>query len=411
MRVKKAAYFLIHNDTGQRYPIKGPVVIGRNRGDIVFSSDNLLSAQHCLVEPQPKGLDVRDLRSVTGTKINGVPVSSEKVQILRTGQVLSTGEQSFTLQTVTRSPRIRKRSKPETGGGLGPFLFVAIVAVIGSYFAWQKFVVEKNAQQQSQLQLAPRPLAEIFENYQNLQMSIERQTAAPLSIADRIHERVLAPLNTLSRRYTQAPAKPGDIIAYGIQLKFIAALSGHARAQVQYLRNGGTRHVDDLDQLHDQLAQSVNEMRALQGPQFPSMMQSPLQQVEREVRQALRDYRQLGSRFQNHQISDRDMSEMIQNRMVPSMIAVRSRLGAIKPQTDLERRKLALEGKLLNAVIAQLKSMSLYAISKDPKYARELEHWGKEIEKTNTDLKQQMLPGRVPAAEEVNPRAPAQPSN
>ena len=391
MGIKKSAYFLVHRDTGQRYPINGPVIIGRTRGDIVFSSDTKLSIQHCMVEPQGRGLNVRDLRSASGTRINGKPISPDRDHFLRPRDELSLGEQAFTLQSVTRSKRIKRRHKSKNGEGLS-LLLLAIAAIV-VYFAWQSRVDEKlsaNSPVQTQL-------GEIFESYQALQMSFERQTAPPNAVADRIQEKVLGPLSAMSRRWTAISGDSKSNRVQAIQVRFAAALANHAKAQVAYIRSGDSKYSDEADQWADQMERAIGELRLIPGQQFPALVYSPLQIVERELREALRDYRALGTAVQSD-LNDKVMSEKIRSALLPKFAAVYARLGAISAQNEFEKRKVDLQRKLVNAVIEQLKAMSLYSVSKDTKYAREMELWGNEIRRANESLKQETHPIRAPSS-------------
>jgi serine protease Do len=73
---------------GRRYPIAGDVVIGRLGADITFD-DPLVSRRHAIVRPLRDGLELEDLGSVNGTRVNGAQV--EGSQRLENGDVLAIG--------------------------------------------------------------------------------------------------------------------------------------------------------------------------------------------------------------------------------------------------------------------------------------------------------------------------------
>lgn len=394
MGIKKSAFYLVHRDTGQRYPIKGPVIIGRTRGDIVFSSDSKLSIQHCVVEPQKRGLSVRDLRSSSGTRLNGQPLTPDRDHFMRPEDELSLGEQGFMLQAVTRSPRAkRRRSKQKSGDGIGLLLFVIAVAII--VIAWKYQPLEKvispaapNANQ----------LGEVFENYQSLQMSYERHTAPAQMVIDRIEEKVLMPLNALTRRWNATNANVNPTALLSLQMRFANALQNLVKAQIAFMRTGESKYSDEVDQWADQIEPIVSELRLQPGYQFPALVQSPLQIVERELRQALREYRELGAAVATLDLSDKVMSDKIRTALIPKFIAVHTRLGAITAQNDYEKRKVGLQIQLVHAITEQLKAVTLYSASKDAKYSREMELWGNEIRRANESLKLETQSARAPAS-------------
>jgi pSer/pThr/pTyr-binding forkhead associated (FHA) protein len=116
MSVKaKANLYLVHQETSQRYPVKGEVIIGRTGGDIVFPEDAKLSPQHCRIFLSPDGLGVHDLKSGSGTFLDGAALDAKKVYALKVGNLLTAGNQTFQLQeaSITRKPRkkvLRKKS-------------------------------------------------------------------------------------------------------------------------------------------------------------------------------------------------------------------------------------------------------------------------------------------------------------
>lgn len=112
-------FYLVHQETGQRYPLcDHEVVIGRTSGEIVFQTDPRLSPQHCLVDPRPAGVNVRDLGSAFGTQIDAKVLDPGKVYPLLPGNVLIAGQQVFKLHEASVPKRIQSRTrtrKPNSG--------------------------------------------------------------------------------------------------------------------------------------------------------------------------------------------------------------------------------------------------------------------------------------------------------
>lgn len=61
---------------GQRFPIRGPVELGRESASVPMGYDSGASRRHASVSPGPSGLAVMDLGSTNGTFVNGQRVQS-----------------------------------------------------------------------------------------------------------------------------------------------------------------------------------------------------------------------------------------------------------------------------------------------------------------------------------------------
>jgi pSer/pThr/pTyr-binding forkhead associated (FHA) protein len=77
---------------GQRFPIAGPIEVGREQPTIPMSFDTQVSRRHAQVAPDALGLLVTDLNSTNGTFVNGQRVQS---QVVRLGDILKIGATSF----------------------------------------------------------------------------------------------------------------------------------------------------------------------------------------------------------------------------------------------------------------------------------------------------------------------------
>lgn len=78
---------------GQRFPLTGPVVIGRE-GDLPLP-DAQASRRHCSLTPVPGGVQLTDLNSTNGTIVNGTRVSQT---FLTPGQVFQVGQSQFRIE-------------------------------------------------------------------------------------------------------------------------------------------------------------------------------------------------------------------------------------------------------------------------------------------------------------------------
>ncbi|CAN5459013.1 hypothetical protein BH11ARM2_BH11ARM2_17720 [soil metagenome] len=77
---------------GQRFPIAGPIVLGRECPNLQMGYDTMASRRHAEITPMPGGAMVTDLGSTNGTFVNGTRVPDAP---LRPGDVLKVGATSF----------------------------------------------------------------------------------------------------------------------------------------------------------------------------------------------------------------------------------------------------------------------------------------------------------------------------
>jgi pSer/pThr/pTyr-binding forkhead associated (FHA) protein len=401
MSLSKSSFFLVHAETGQRYPIRAGVIIGRGSADIVFSKDTKLSNQHCEVVPSEKGLAVRDLHSVNGSFIDGKKLQPDKGYLLKPGSDLTAGDQTFNLQTVSLTKNLRKRRNKKRGKSGESYwqVFLMLIAAV-AFFAWHKggFTIDRP----NEVSMSQRQLGEIFENYQEMQQSLQRQSVPPQDVAKRMQGQILGRLSGVSRRWGEFQPTDAERTQFNALMKFAGALAGHAKNQVLYINSADSKYINELDTWTDQLEQAANEVRGLPtGMSFPILVQSPLQLVEREMRQSIRDYEKLGRAADRSEITQKEMAEKIRTALMPKMNAVYSKMGVISPQNEFERKKVVTEQKLMTAFIGQVKAISLLTESGDPKYGAEIHHWTEELMKANKELKEQLNLGRTPASKPV----------
>jgi len=70
-------------------------IVGRNPGSDIPIPDASVSRQHCLLQIMDRGLHVKDLNTVNGTKVNGVVTKEGYVNV---GDKLTVGHLRFTLE-------------------------------------------------------------------------------------------------------------------------------------------------------------------------------------------------------------------------------------------------------------------------------------------------------------------------
>ncbi len=90
-----------------------PVVFGRDETSDVLLTSVLVSRQHCEIVQTDEGLVLRDLGSVNGTMINGVPI---KEHVLKAGDQLKIGTDVFDVDAVGNTSSFRSGRKGVFGG-------------------------------------------------------------------------------------------------------------------------------------------------------------------------------------------------------------------------------------------------------------------------------------------------------
>lgn len=252
----KINHYLVHDETGQRYPVGEEVVIGRSAGDIVFNDDAKLSSQHCRILQTPQGLGIHDLGSSNGTFVDGIRLNAQKVYMFKSGSLLTAGNQAFKLQDANVSrkrPRRKKGSKKKPGWDFMS-VFAAVAFIAAALFFVHAFLGMKKAETEAKVE-------------------------------------ILSPFNL----------------------------------------------------------------------------------VEKEMKAAFNDYKELGRAQAAGEISDKGVAASIRKFLIPRLSAVHEKLGVIKPSGEYEKRKLALDKKLVMALIEQVGAMASYAETKAPNYAKEVE--------------------------------------
>ena len=100
-------------DVGRTVPLGGPTIVGRE-GDVALH-DRAVSRRHLELTPRDDGVVLRDLRSSSGTLLNGVSISTAEA---RTGDVIEMGETRARLLRHFRYPDVvRGRSLAVHDGG------------------------------------------------------------------------------------------------------------------------------------------------------------------------------------------------------------------------------------------------------------------------------------------------------
>src|SRR4051812_42270655 len=103
-------YIEIHTgDTHKDLPItEKPITIGRHPTNMVVLADGMASRYHCVIEKGQQGLQVRDLDSSNGTKVNGQVIKTWR---LGDGDVVQIGKSTLTVHAPSLAPTPKPKAK------------------------------------------------------------------------------------------------------------------------------------------------------------------------------------------------------------------------------------------------------------------------------------------------------------
>lgn len=226
----KILLYLVHSETGQRYPIASDdVMIGRSAGDICFPQDLKLSAAHCRIFADGKKVQIQDLESGNGTYLDRLRLDPAKIYPFAPGMTLNVGQQEFKAQAPSRAKPMRKKSKKKKRGFdfqmLLAFLMVAAAGHIFLRFFSESQrpsveVVEAPPALPSPFELVQKEMKETFSNYSQLGLDREAGRINDKDLAKRLRDDLI----------------PG-FTAVQTKLSVLKAGSEHERRKLEAYRN------------------------------------------------------------------------------------------------------------------------------------------------------------------------------
>jgi transcriptional regulator with GAF, ATPase, and Fis domain len=109
---------------GTTRPLGEALRIGKAPDNDLVLPDDTVSRHHCVLTPRADGIQVRDLDSTNGTKVQGARVNEAVVQA---GTVLKVGEVEVVLRPGARGAEVMPSDKMSFGGALGRSLSMRMV--------------------------------------------------------------------------------------------------------------------------------------------------------------------------------------------------------------------------------------------------------------------------------------------
>jgi transcriptional regulator with GAF, ATPase, and Fis domain len=109
---------------GTTRPLGEGLRIGKAPDNDLVLPDDTVSRHHCVLTPRADGVEVRDLDSTNGTKVQGARVTEAVVQA---GAVLKVGEVEVALRPAVRTAEVMPSERTSFGGAIGRSLAMRTV--------------------------------------------------------------------------------------------------------------------------------------------------------------------------------------------------------------------------------------------------------------------------------------------
>ncbi|MBX3020896.1 MAG: FHA domain-containing protein [Bdellovibrionales bacterium] len=139
----------------------------------------------------------------------------------------------------------------------------------------------------------------------------------------------------------------------------------------------GTRFANQVAEMREKRASLQAKTPA------PTQVESPMDIVDKEVRAVFDRYRQIGSDHQSGKLPEKQLARLLRQELLPTLGRVQTRLGAVRGQTEFERRKLDNTRQLITALIGQVTAMADVAEKKDPKSNARLQKFSEQLQVLN----------------------------
>ncbi len=200
--------FLMHLETGQRYPLSGnEVIIGRETGQIIYRDDAKLSQKHCVLEASKNGVTVRDLNSINGTWIDEKRLEPGRSYHLKHGSILRIGEQSLKLQNAVEVRknliRRRKRKKDNSEFTFTLATLSLLVGFIAIIYFWQKTIKDRPSEPQvivSPYQKLEVEVESVLADYRQMALVFREEKENPSALVEKIRLQLLPTLIGVSSK-------------------------------------------------------------------------------------------------------------------------------------------------------------------------------------------------------------------
>lgn len=279
----RVKFYLVHLETGQRYPVADEVVIGRSSGDLLFPDDAKLSAQHCRLLMTDTGVGVHDLGSGNGTRLEGKTLQREKAYMFKVGNVLEVGEQAFKLTEASYARKVRSRRgdrrrnerRAQSRGDGVALVFAGLLAIAALYLGTRYYFTSRRPAAaaaadagvvtlESPFDMVDREVRAVLDAYRELGAAHAGGSLNEKEVAERIRRSLLPDMTRVQnklgaiRGMNEAERRRLDLTR-----RMVDALVGQLTAMAEVNERGDAgarerlrRYTETLESLKSQLKQA-----------------------------------------------------------------------------------------------------------------------------------------------------------
>lgn len=275
---RKSNLYLVHEETGQRYPLDHEVVIGRSGGEIIFADDTQMSSQHCRIFHTPHGLAVNDLGSSNGTVMDGVLLDPDKNYAFKPGSSLLVGQQVFNLMESSYSKKTVRKKKPKTSGW-DPLSIVAGTMALTAVLFLSHLVLTKHEKRERPIVGIMRTpfealefdMRSAFKDYAELGEAHTRRRINNKTLAQGIRKQLIPKLmSTYTKMGTLRPQNDFEKRKLAANRRLIWSLIDQVEAMASYADTKNPRYQKDLEQF-SQIAEAASlEVQKLEATRTPA---------------------------------------------------------------------------------------------------------------------------------------------
>ena len=271
--MRRINFFLMHMETGQRYPLtEGELVVGRNSGDVIYPDDSKLSHQHCRIFTTPQGLFLHDLKSHNGTFLDNARLDPEKTYLLKPGMVIRLGDQSLKFQEAYVAKRNHsKRRKKGRRGGFDFAIWISGTLLVASLIG---FIVNLNSMKRTRdVQITPeivspyemvdKEVQSAFEGYKQMGASFKSGKISDSQAAKLIRNQLLPKFSSVQVKLAVVkPVSEYDRQRMELNKKLLISLGQQLESFAKFVESKDQKYAKEVEKfateaevLREQLSQ------------------------------------------------------------------------------------------------------------------------------------------------------------
>lgn len=276
MAQPKILLYLVHQDTGQRYPISYQEVIVGRAGDIPFLSDPKISQRHCRVFHTAAGVMIQDLGSANGTILDGRILSPEKAYNLKRNSVIKIGGQVLKCMEPTRPKNLklrkRKKARKESSSFLSNSL-ILILALAALFIFIERHIKPKGrrtpasvARLQTPFEMVDQDIQNIFEEYRRIGRAKEAGQLNSKALAQEIRKKLIPGFTSAQEKLSiLRPSGEWERRSIVAHQKLLAALIQQVQAMALHAETKNPKYEAEVDRLTQQLHSIHAEVQSLKN--------------------------------------------------------------------------------------------------------------------------------------------------